>query len=220
MKIISKIGLFLLSISIPFFLLMSSIRVLLTPIFVNVEYYMPGFPVDEYGFTREDRLNYAPIAVEYLVNNAGIEFLGDLTFPDGSPLFNERELSHMLDVKVLVQKMITAWLIICAILAVAGIWAWRGHWWTEYTQAWNSGAWYTIGLIAVIIAAVTINFNALFTTFHHVFFTGDSWLFYYSDTLIRLFPIRFWSDAFILVGGLSLLTSGVIIFSTRRKNKS
>ena len=37
-----------------------------------------------------------------------------------------------------------------------------------------------------------------------IFFKGDSWLFYYSDTLIRLFPIRFWQDAFLWAAILAL----------------
>ena len=53
-------------------------------------------------------------------------------------------------------------------------------------------------------------FNVFFTQFHHLFFEGDSWLFLFSDTLIRLFPIRFWEDTFlagagiVLAGGLGL----------------
>ena len=38
----------------------------------------------------------------------------------------------------------------------------------------------------------------------NLFFTGNSWLFYYSDTLIRLFPIRFWQDAFLLAAVVAL----------------
>lgn len=38
--------------------------------------------------------------MNYLTNDEGIEFLGDLKFPDGSPVYNERELHHMVDVKV------------------------------------------------------------------------------------------------------------------------
>jgi uncharacterized membrane protein len=38
-----------------------------------------------------------------------------------------------------------------------------------------------------------------------LFFTGDSWLFLYSDTLIRLFPMRFWQDAFLFAGALDVL---------------
>jgi hypothetical protein len=60
---------------------------------------MPGFPADRYGFTTADRLYWADIAVDYLVNTAGIEFLADLRFEDGSPVYNERELKHMVDVK-------------------------------------------------------------------------------------------------------------------------
>jgi len=43
---------------------------------------MPYFPADEYGFTKEDRLKWAPFALDYLVNSADISYLGDLTFDD------------------------------------------------------------------------------------------------------------------------------------------
>jgi uncharacterized membrane protein len=47
-------------------------------------------------------------------------------------------------------------------------------------------------------------FWQFFTFFHTLFFEGDSWLFYYSDSLIRLFPIRFWQDAFLWAAALAL----------------
>jgi uncharacterized membrane protein len=53
-------------------------------------------------------------------------------------------------------------------------------------------------------------FCNFFSGFHSLFFEGDSWLFLYSDTLIRLFPIRFWQDVFLwaaviaLGGGIAL----------------
>jgi len=52
--------------------------------------------------------------------------------------------------------------------------------------------------------------NALFTSFHRIFFSGDTWLFLYSDSLIRLFPIPFWQDAFIIMGTL-VLVGGVAL---------
>ena len=68
-----------------------------------------------------------------------------------------------------------------------------------------------IGLIAVVGIAVNPDiFFRFFAGFHSLFFEGDSWLFLFSDTLIRLFPIRFWQDAFLfaaliaLGGGLAL----------------
>src|SRR5215211_9399108 len=78
----------LVTILIPLVLIGLAIRVLLSPIFYKIEYNMPYFPPDDYGFTKDDRLKLAPYAVNYLVNNADISYLGDLKFDDGKPLYN------------------------------------------------------------------------------------------------------------------------------------
>jgi len=72
------------------------------------------------------------------------------------------------------------------------------------------GGWLTAGLLGMILLLSIVSFQALFTNFHLVFFEGDSWLFYYSDTLIRLFPIRLWQDVFI-VFGVSTLAGGILL---------
>ena len=72
-----------------------------------------------------------------------------------------------------------------------------------------------MALIAAIIFAVLVVFDWLFVVFHRIFFSGDTWLFLYSDTLIRLFPERFWSDTFLMVGGLTALMALGIGFITR-----
>ncbi len=196
----------LVAVMLPVFLLMTAIRLVMNPVYPQIEYRMPGFPADPYGFTLQDRLHWSKFAINYLLNDAGINYLGDLTFSDGTPLFNERELSHMVDVKVLVQHMITWWWILLFALIVLGIWAWRGKWLKKYLLGLSTGGWIAVGLVVAILLAVATNFDALFTGFHELFFKGGTWLFYYSDTLIRLFPMRFWEDAFILVGGFTLVT--------------
>ena len=183
---------------------MTAVRILLTPPFLEFEYRTPNFPPDTYGFSLADRLHYARYAVDYLVNNAGIDYLGNLKFPDGKPFYNERELSHMSDVKNLVQVMLKVWIIGLAVLLLLGIWAWRSFWWVDFRAGLRRGGWATIGLIIAILIGVSINFYALFTYFHEIFFTGSSWIFLFTDTLIRLFPIRFWQDCFIDMGGLSI----------------
>jgi len=62
----------LTTLLIPIFLLGLGLRILLTPLFYNVEYRLPWFPPDTYGFTQEDRLRWAPYAVDYLLNDADI----------------------------------------------------------------------------------------------------------------------------------------------------
>src|SRR5438552_9539118 len=93
----------LVTLAVPVLLVLISIRLLTTETYLRLEYTKPDFPPDEYGFTVEDRLHYGPYAVQYLTNNAGIDYLGSLRFPDGTPFFNERELEHMVDVKKVMQ---------------------------------------------------------------------------------------------------------------------
>jgi integral membrane protein (TIGR01906 family) len=212
MKRLEQILSIVLSLMIVFFILASAILLLLNPIFLNLEYHTPNFPPDLYGFTLHERLQWSKLSVEYLINSADISFLGNLKFPDNLPLFTERELSHMSDVKRLVQAVIVAWCFITVLLALSLVRAWRIHGLPEWGKALSFGGWLTGGLILAIFIAILVNFNNLFTGFHEIFFQGDSWLFAYSDTLIRLFPMMFWQDAFIAVGVISLIFSFLAVF--------
>ena len=201
----------LVTVLVPLVLIGLAIRVLLSPVFYRLEYSMPYFPPDEYGFTKEDRLKWAPYAVNYLVNDADTTYLGDLQFEDGSPLYNERELRHMDDVKRITQGVLRAWYLSLVLLLGLGVSAWFGGGWQEYLLGLKRGGWLivglavTIGLIVVIGIAFNPNvFNSFFVAFHSLFFEGDSWLFLYSDTLIRLFPLRFWQDAFLWAAAIAL----------------
>jgi integral membrane protein (TIGR01906 family) len=207
----------IITLIVPIALIGLGLRVLLSPLFLQVEYNMPYFPPDEFGFTKADRLKWAPYALNYLTNSADISYLGNLKFDDGKPLYNERELSHMNDVKHVTQGALKVWYISLVALALLGIWAWIGGWGDTYRLGLMRGGWLmvflavAVGLIALIGIAVSPNlFFQFFAGFHSLFFEGDSWLFLFSDTLIRLFPIRFWQDAFLwaaiiaLGGGIAL----------------
>jgi len=203
----------IITFSLPFLLIMTAIRLLITPLYPIIEYRMPGFPQDPYGFTLQDRLKWSMISIDYLLNDAGLSFLADQHLDDGSPLYNERELGHMQDVRILVQRMIIAWWGLLTILVGLGLWAWRGQWQAGFWKAISRGGWLTIVLVFLILFGVAINFDWLFTNFHRIFFTGDTWIFLYSDTLIRLFPIRFWQDGFTAMGIFTLaagLASGLL----------
>ena len=155
---------------------------------------------------------YAP----YLFSRAGIEFLGGLTFDDGSALYNERELRHMLDVKIVVRAAMRVLYGSLAVLVLAGVWANRGDWWWEYRQALSRGGWLTVGIIGAMIVAMILSFNWFFVAFHKIFFESETWIFRYSDTLIRLFPVRFWRDTFIAVGGITLV-GGILLGNLPKK---
>src|SRR5512135_3402035 len=98
----------LTALAVPLALIGLAVRLVLIPAFVQVEYHVPGFPPDDYGFTTQERIHWATYAWNYLVNSSDISYLGDLKFDDGSPLYNERELSHMHDVKGVIQRTFLA----------------------------------------------------------------------------------------------------------------
>lgn len=212
MKFIQMLSGIAVIILVPVFLLMTAIRVLISPNYPLVEYQMPGFPADPFGFAPEERLEFAQVSVEYLLNSEPISFLGNLKMADGAPLYNERELSHMLDVKILVQGMLRAWWIILGGLLLIGFFAWRSRWLGTFFRKVMWGGWATLGLVTLLVLSTFLDFSALFTGFHRIFFTGDTWLFYTSDSLIRLFPERFWSDAFIYIGILTIASALITIF--------
>jgi integral membrane protein (TIGR01906 family) len=184
----------------PFVLIMTSIRILISHLFLELEYHAQGFPPDPYGFTLADRLKWGGLSIDYLLNRSGLSFLSDLRFADGTPIYNARELSHMQDVKILVQTTLGLWVMALGVLVLLGVIAYWRKWGRDYQQGLSRGGWLTIGVLALVLVGVAASFSWLFTEFHRIFFTGDTWLFYYSDTLIRLFPMRLWQDAFILLG--------------------
>lgn len=216
MKALARLLSVLVVIILPFFLITTAVRLLFNPVLLPVEYNMPGFPPDPYGFTTADRIHWSRFAVEYLYNDAGIEYLGDLRFPDGSPLYNQRELSHMVDVKIWFQGLLTVWWVLLGLLLLAGLLAWRTGWLASFWGAVSRGGWATLGLIAAILLALVIDFTALFTLFHRLFFEGSTWMFEYSDTLIRLLPLRLWQDLFIATGALTILGAFLSAFLGRR----
>jgi integral membrane protein (TIGR01906 family) len=218
MKTVSKIFAWLITIFVPFALTFLGLRLLLTPVFPQIEYRTPGFPADDYGFTLQDRLHWSTISIDYLVNNADISFLGNLTFPDGSSLFNERELSHMHDVKQVVIPVVWIGYAIWFLVVAFGLWARFGGWWQEYLRGLRRGGWLTLGLVVVLGAFAATSFWQFFTIFHELFFSGGSWLFLYSDTLIRLFPLPFWEDAFLFAGVLDVVGGLVLALALRPKS--
>jgi integral membrane protein (TIGR01906 family) len=222
-KILAVLLRWLVVLCIPIVLIGTGLRLILLPQFLQVEYRMPHFPPDTYGFSTADRLYWATLTWRYLVDPSDEASLAVLTFGNGSPLFNEREVSHMADVKAVVQMALAAWIAALAVLAAAAVFSWRAGRLVEYRRALRDGGWLTIGLagfIGIIVALGMVANPALFweffTVFHGLFFEGDSWLFAYSDTLIRLFPIRFWQDTFLAAALIVLAGGAALAFGVRR----
>jgi integral membrane protein (TIGR01906 family) len=195
----------IIAVTLPPVLVLTAVQLIMSDVFLQIEYHRPGFPEDRYGFTREDRLTYAPYAIEYLLNDEGIGYLGDLRL-DGETLFTKKELQHMEDVKTVTRGAFVVYL--GASLALfASAFVLMPH--PDHRHALRRGLFdggaLTIGLIALVVLLALTSWDTFFTGFHRVFFEGDSWQFSTSSTLIRLFPEQFWFDAAIAIGVLTVV---------------
>ncbi len=216
MKLLRVVLMSLTAVATPLFIMMTVIRLLFTPLSLKIEYNLPNFPPDEYGFSTADRLHWGNISLQYLMQNKDITFLTQQKLPDGQPLYNDRELGHMVDVQKLLQLMIRVWIGLGLYLLLVGILAWRLKWMDPFWKALSTGGWITVGLIGLILVGIFAGFSAFFTDFHEIFFTGNTWLFYYTDSLIRLFPLKLWQDGFTAAGVLSGLLGLLVAFLSRR----
>jgi integral membrane protein (TIGR01906 family) len=218
MKPIKRVLNWITTLLVPIFLILFGVRILLSPIFINVEYRLPGFPEDPYGFNFSERLHWADVSRKFLLNNDEIDILAEEKLDGKTPLYNPRELRHMVDVKVVLGGVLLVFYFSILYLVLYGYLTSRTNHWQEFLKAISRGGFLTVGLILIILIYLGINFNSLFTNFHRVFFEGDTWLFRYSDTLIRLFPIRFWRDAFIWIGVMALIGGFSIGFYGKLKS--
>ncbi|MFQ5922664.1 MAG: TIGR01906 family membrane protein [Anaerolineales bacterium] len=205
----------LLQVLIPVILVLTSVRLLMTNTFVRFNYALPGFPRDSYGFTEEDRLYHAPIALEYLLNEAGIEFLGDQRFEDGTPVYNARELRHMVDVKQVTRAALNVWRLGLVAAVATSVLLWRVAGSQYLWESLQGGAKLTALVMGILLIGLIVAFSVLFVGFHEVFFDPNTWTFLFSDTLIRLFPERFWQVAFATVGGATLIQAGLLYLISR-----
>jgi integral membrane protein (TIGR01906 family) len=122
-------------------------------------------------------------------------------------LFNERETSHLTDVKNLfrtvfrVQEASLAF----ALVFVVAVFIWA----TDASlrilaRILLQASLLTLGLLALFAVLALVGFDEIFLRFHLVAFTNDLWkLNPNTDHLIQMFPRDFWFDATMLVAGLT-----------------
>ena len=117
--------------------------------------------------------------------------------------FNDREISHMEDVKKLfsagfaVRKLCLVLVLICVLLLVFT----KVNWLYVLSHSLKIGVTVFALIAAALSIIVAIDFNKAFTIFHELFFTNDLWLLDpATDRLINILPEGFFIDAVIRIG--------------------
>lgn len=201
----------LVSLALPVVILAVALRVVTAPWLVRWEYRKPDFPPDPYGLTTEERIRLAEVCVEYLATGAGIELLADLEL-EGRPAFNERELAHMVDVQRVFWAVLRAGMAAGAVVlgGTAGLLA-RRTTRPLAAGALRGGAVLALALLVAIGGLMLTSWETFFTGFHELLFPPDTWTFPTSDTLIRLYPERFWMDVGRTIVGVVLIQSVLVL---------
>jgi len=196
----------LVIVLLPLIIIVAPIRAAMMPWIVPFEYALPGFPDDGVnivypgkGMKPAERLRLGLEGLEGVAGARGIQVLREAKFDNGQLAFNEREVEHLDDVRKLINVLFPLHTVAVIAALVAGAILWRANR-AAVGAALRGGGIATLALIVGVIAFALIGWDTFFVTFHRLFFSGETWLFNWDDTLIRLYPVEFWQ---IAVGGIA-----------------
>ncbi len=165
--------------------------------------------------------------IDYFENDA--DALRIIVTIDGAeePLFGEREVAHMRDVKTLMRALFRAHelslVVVLGYLALPVLWAGERSVRSLaklVLAALAAGA----VVVGVIAGFAVVGFDRAWTTFHEVAFRNELWrLDPTTDRLIQMFPEPFWQQTTYLVGALIAVqaaavaaAAGIFLLRTRR----
>lgn len=198
MKALTAITSILFVICVPMLLLTTDLRFAAN----DIRLYEYGFNKYEVsaatGLDNEELLSVADQMVTYF--NSDEEFL-DID------IFNQRELTHLKDVKGLIQlayRLQLASLAYIVVYILINFALRRGAFWRDLARRliWGSGA--TIALLAVLGLWGVIDFDSLFLLFHLVSFSNELWQLFPGDKLLLMFPQGFFNDAALFVAAAAI----------------
>lgn len=186
------------------------------PWLVDIVYAVPGVPDDSFGFTDLQRRALAVEGLEAVRPFGENADLAGSVLTDGSPAFTMSEIVHMEDVRVVIRGFTFAWL--AGIIALVSLLLLtRKRFPGALLAGLRAGSWASLAGVAVVGIAMLVAFDSAFTTFHGIFFEGDTWLFPSVYTLPRLYPDEFWAVAGGLIVGLVILQALAILLLSRRR---
>jgi integral membrane protein (TIGR01906 family) len=129
---------------------------------------------------------------------------------NGVPVLNERERGHMRDVRA----VFIGFFAVAVVLAAAALAIHARRRGTERAPSWRAVQSGALALIATLVVGgvvAFVAFDALFETFHRIFFAGGSYTFDpATERLVQLFPFRFWQETAIVVGAVCIVLAAIV----------
>lgn len=205
-----------LVVAVPVILVGNAVWLLLGPWFVEFQYALPGFPADPAGLGDPQRAELAKTGVGAVRPiGEGVELLREARLPGGEPAFDEREVSHMADVRGVMAGLLIVWGIALACAVAAGLALRRLGQPGSARRALCRGALLTVAGMALLGVFMAVAFDTFFDAFHGLLFEDGTWRFDDSATLRRLYPDAFWGVAGATVAVLVLAQAAALLAGLR-----
>jgi len=121
--------------------------------------------------------------------------------------FNEKEASHLKDVKSLMWKLHYLWIttgILALMVASRESLRWAGN--------------ILVGL-AVVLGICGSFFNSIFTGFHRLFFAAGGWTFHSDSLIIQVFPMSYFISSYFIITGTTLIVGLLLLKLSPSKEK-
>lgn len=204
--------------AMPLFIGFGWITLVICPAYPRYEYARPDFPLDLEGMppatavslglaplTQAERLELALTAVDYLESwqpaETAIVMLAAQQLPyTGAPLYNQRALNHLVDVKRITD--VIRWLALATAVPVIGglLFLLRQPRTRQVGYlALGQGGVFTVILLSGIAGLILFGWNFFFYQFHGLLFPPGTWTFAVTDSLMRLYPERFFFDVGMVI---------------------
>lgn len=181
------------------------------------ELQMRAHVLDYAGISEADLVRVDAALAECLRGDADALAFEIGVFGQVQPVFNEKELIHMEDCRLLF-VLLRRVLVSALVLAVIGVGV--GAWCLRDRRRIRLAGWLAPLVIVVPLGAFALwavwDFNSAFNFFHEVLFTNDLWLLdYRTDLLIRLCPSSMFMNMGARIGIESLVwVLLILIFTT------
>ena len=182
--------------AIPFLILSILITLIVSEPFLRAQYGRSSFPPDPLGLSQDERFQLAAVSIHYLQSldaaEETIHLLAEQTLPDGTTLYTQPELNHMVDVKHLTDMIrVLSGVSLLFVGATVG-WLIRKKQPLMALRAISKGSLLAASLFVVLALASVFLWSTFFVKFHELFFADGTWTISPTSGLIRLYPEYLW----------------------------
>ncbi len=201
---LKRIGFILLTISIPLFVLLTTVEFIVRWDGFFRDQYIENGVVETTNIKIDNLMKITDEIQNFLLGDRQDFAIRGIIDDQEQIVFKEREIVHMEDVKNLFNAGIILRNICGLIVLICGIYFYKKDKVTLYKSMKYSAIAFIIGGIFLCVL-LSQDFNKYFVVFHKIFFTNDYWILDPTESvLINMVDIHFFMNIATLILGTSL----------------